>query len=123
MAKPRRRPLRRKDDISSDLRLHEVPRWMLPLPPERRDALPFVFDPITRHIVAPWARGPTSLADERRLYAALDRIAALDRPPRRVVWIWADPDREPVPIEGVSQSSPWLAHWARARATYVEQRR
>src|SRR4029077_12768915 len=79
MSSKRRRPLRRKDELSGDLRMHELPRWSLPLPPDRQAELPFVYDPSHRAVIAPWPRGPVlSMADERRLYAVLDRIAALD---------------------------------------------
>jgi hypothetical protein len=104
MPSKRRRPLRTKDGFNRDidLRAHEVPCWSLPVPPEQRAEQPFVYDPVRRAVIAPWPRGPVlSMADERRLFAVFDRLAALDPPPRQIVWVW--PHRDPVPIEEASQ--------------------
>jgi hypothetical protein len=90
---------------------------MLPLPPERREQQPFVYDPDSGRIIAPWPKGSLSLspADERRLDAVLDRIAQVDAD--MPVWIWPD-DRPPVEVEAPSLHH-WLAHWSWDRACYA----
>jgi hypothetical protein len=103
------RRARRRSDGTADPVFREMPRHLLPLPPERREQQPFVYDPVNGRIVAPWPRGPLSLADARRLDAALDRIALVDAD--IPVWLWPD-DRPPIPVEAGSLHQ-WLAHWAR----------
>lgn len=87
------------------------------MPPERRAELPFVFVPSTGHVFAPWSKATRVLSadDEDRLAQVIERISALDPPPRAPVWIW--PHRDPVVIEAGSRS--WLMNWSRDHATYA----
>jgi hypothetical protein len=40
-----------------DNRYHSLPRHLVPLPAERAEAQPFVFDPQSDRVIAPWPRG------------------------------------------------------------------
>jgi hypothetical protein len=96
---------------------HEPPaRHKTPLPPERLTEIGFVFD--GQRVIAPWPRGGLTWGRERDLLAVLARIDALQ--PDRVVWIWPDPTREPVPVE--HDDPRWLTRWAADRASYVARR-
>jgi len=90
-------------------------RHRCPLPQEQRAQQPFVFDPNSGHIVAPWPKGRLSAEDELRLDAVIERIAriAVDV----VVWIWPD-DRDPVPVAAAAPYH-WLIAWERDHAIYA----
>jgi hypothetical protein len=70
----RRRNYSKLDGV--DHRYARTPRWMLPLPRERRDEQPFVWDRSSK-LVCPWPRNRGSLSDERRLDVVCERVAAL----------------------------------------------
>lgn len=102
--------------MSRYIRTLERGRHTTPLPPERRAEQPFIFEPKSRSIIAPWARTEQALPsdDQARLEQVAKRIASLDPLPRGAVWMW--PDRGPVAIEIGSRT--WLVNWSRDRACY-----
>jgi len=67
---------RRADRWEPDNRHHELPRHLLPLPPECAADQRFVFDPRFRRVIVPWERGRATLADGSRLDAVLDRVVS-----------------------------------------------
>lgn len=91
-------------------------RHRCPLPPEQRAQQPFVYDPRSGSVIAPWPkRRALPAEDQARLDRVAERIASLDPMLHATVWLWPD-DREPVPVENDSPS--WLGHWGRDRACY-----
>ena len=94
------------------------PREAAPLPAERIEQLPLVFDGVDR-VIAPW---PTHAAmtpeDRRRLVCVLDYFRAAR--PNCACCIWRE-RREPVPIEA-PDIGRWLARWSDGRAVYVAGR-
>jgi hypothetical protein len=89
-------------------------RHRAPMPEERRIEQPFVYDPDSGRLIAPWPRGKLRNADAQRLDAVIERIATIEA--GTLIWIRPD-DREPVPIAAASPYH-WLAHWSRDRASY-----
>jgi hypothetical protein len=100
-------------------RRNERPREEAPLPPERLAEQPFVWDPFTSRLVAPWPRGtPLTVEEQHQLLALMARIDALRL--EGVVWVWPDPARKPVPVSA-DNAVQWADRWGAERASYVRR--
>jgi hypothetical protein len=112
---------RRRAGYTNKVRVNDVPRSALPLPPARWREQPFAYSPETGELVAPWPRGSIEPEDEALLIAVLDQTAQLHGALRVPVWLWPDDTRAPVPISADRPGS-WFARYGESRAVYRDRR-
>jgi hypothetical protein len=106
---------KRAPGAMQELKLKAERRDRLPLPDSALMERSFVYDSVSKVLVAPWGRNHCSTFATEAMLLAMTRVIAAEGAPHGVYWL--HPSRPPVRVEA-EDVHVWLACWQRDHAAY-----